>query len=564
MAYGKPNMTPEQIRKACNLSDDQVRTKVASVLPTPSTHQMKIFRFFLEQLEKYLLGEENVLSLLVKAVAGSGKTTTIVALAYLIPTQLNAIFLAFNKPIADELKTRLPQHVEAKTINSLGWNISKRYADAEAGHKIAFKDFTNQFKINNLMRDMYDRDTMKEYGTDVRWLVGMCQNIGIVPSGMHNVVAANGADDSDATFDKLLAHYDRRVDGYARPVVYRMTREVLTKTLSIITQISFDEQKYFPVVKRDNGKRWAPWKKFDIVIIDEVQDTNAVDLALIKLVLKANGIVLGVGDNRQSIYGFRGADVDATEKFKATFNAHELPLTVTWRCGRVIVELARSIYPEIEAAPNAHEGLIAHHNDYDDKLFNADGDDLIICRNNAPIVTFAYKLISRGVPVFVKGRDIGRGLLSLIEKLGSTSVTGLASDLKVWQAKQIDIALEQNPDDEAAIQSIGDKVDTIMVFVNNAANDSIDALKADIERMFSVRTKEADDEKLMQGKVVLSTIHKAKGLEAERVFFLDSNLMMPRWITPGTWQEVQENNLRYVAVTRPKNELHFINSKKMK
>ncbi len=562
-----PRFTEAQIKAACQLSDNQIRERVSPVLANPSEHQMAIFRFFLAELEKYLSGQDNVLSLLVKAVAGSGKTTTIVALAYLIPKYLNVIFLAFNKAIADELGNRLPQHVESKTLNSLGWGICKRFADAQAGRKIAFKDFTNGYKLNKLQREMWDFNTNKEYGADVRWLASMCQSLGIVPQELVDAevaVPANGLKDDDATFDNILSHYDRRVPVYARAKVYEMTRQLLTKSIGITEQISFDEQKYFPVVLRDGGKRLAPWKKYDIVIIDEVQDVNAVDIELIKLVLKKGGMVLGVGDNRQSIYGFRGADTMAVEKFKAAFNAEELPLTVTYRCARTIVEAARMIFPEIEAAPGAAEGNIETIGEFGADLFQPQGDDMVICRNNAPIVGFAYKLIAARVPVFVKGRDIGRGLIAIIDKLEATDVADLASKMNMWQAQQVQIALDNNPDDEAAIQSIGDKHESIMVFVRHNADNRIDSIKKEIEELFSVRTKESDDERLMNGKVVLSTIHKAKGLEADRVFFLDSFLMFPRWITPDTWAEEQERNLQYVATTRPKTSLIYITSKGMK
>lgn len=557
-------ITQEQIDKACNLSESDILSRVSSVMTNPSKHQMHIFKFFLEQLKAYLEGRPNNLSLMVKAVAGSGKTTTIVAIAHLIPTYINAIFLAFNKSIADELKARLPGHVDAKTLNSLGWGICKRYAEAVSGHRIEFKDFTNQYKVNQLMRKMYDWDDNKAYGADVRWLVGMCQSLGIVPAGLDNVVAANGLDDSDDTFDHILAHYDRRVDGYIRPVVYKMARDVLTKTISIVEQISFDEQKYFPVVLRDEGKRLQPWKKMDIVIIDEVQDVNAVDIELIKLILKKNGMVIGVGDNRQSIYGFRGADTEATNKFKSAFSAKDLPLTISYRCSQSVIDVAREIYPEIEAAPNAPLGSVDDWTDFTAHAFAPDGDDMIICRNNAPIVSFAYKLIAARIPVFMKGRDIGRGLIQVIEKMGATSAPDLATKMHMWQAQQTSIALDNNPDDEAAIQRINDKHESIMIFVRHNADGKVATIIQDIQDLFNTKTKETDDDRLMENAVVLSTIHKAKGLEADRVFFLDAHLLMPEWVSYGGWQEIQEKNLEYVAVTRAKSHLVYIDSKGMK
>lgn len=533
-------------------------------LASASQYQVDIFNHIDTQISNYV-DKQPTRSLLVKAVAGSGKTTSIVKAATLIPKHLNAIFLAFNKDIATELKNRLPNHVEAKTLNSLGWGICKRYADGMAGRNIDFKDFTNGFKIHNLLREMFPKSDVFNFGADVRWLVGMCQGLGVVPSTRNDVVAANGLDDTDASFNSILEAFDHYIDYTIRPTIFSMARQVLNETIDKFHRdhvINFDEQKYFPVVMRmDDGSR-LPSKKYDIVIIDEVQDVNAVDIELIKLILKPKGFVVGVGDKRQAIYGFRGADTQATEKFKAAFDTTELPLSISYRCATRIVEHARTIYPEVEAAPNAAEGELISYGEYGTEVFNP--EDMILCRNNAPIVSFAYKLISARIPVFVKGRDIGRNLLTIIDKLKASDVEDLNFQLRIWHEQQVRMAIENNPDDEDAIQRISDKYDTIMVFIHGNADGKVESIRHDIETLFSTRTKDSDDTRLMKGKVVLSTIHKAKGLEADTVFFLDDFLMFPKWINEGTWQEQQEKNLMYVAVTRPKNTLAFITSKKLK
>ena len=533
-------------------------------LATASEYQIDIFNHIDAQICNYNSGE-SVESLMVNAVPGSGKTTSIVHAANLIPKKLNSIFLAFNKDIATELKNRLPSHVESKTLNALGWGISKRYADGMAGRSIDFKDFTNGFKIHNLLREMFPKSDVFNFGADVRWLVGMCQGLGVVPSTRNDVIAANGLDDSDASFNSILETFDHFVDYTIRPTVFNMARQVLNETIEKFHRdhvINFDEQKYFPVVLRmDDGSR-LPSKKYDVVIIDEVQDVNAVDIELIKLVLKPGGFVVGVGDNRQAIYGFRGADAQAMTKFKKAFDATSLPLSISYRCANKIVEHARTIYPEIEAAPNAADGAIVSHGEYGVDIFNP--EDMILCRNNAPIVSFAYKLISARIPVFVKGRDIGRNLLTIIDKLKATDVEDLNFQLRIWHEQQVRMAIDNNPDDEDAIQRISDKYDTINVFIRGNADGKVETIRHEIETLFSIRTKDSDDARLMKGKVVLSTIHKAKGLEADTVYFLDDFLMFPRWIKEGSSQEIQEKNLMFVAVTRPKNTLAFIASKKLK
>jgi superfamily I DNA/RNA helicase len=493
-------------------------------LTTASHYQIDMFEHIVAQIENYL-AKQPTQSMLGNATAGSGKTTTVVAMANLIPTNLKAIFIAFNKPIVVELSKRLPKHVHAKTYNSVGWGITKRYADTVEGRQISFDDFGSQWKTSNIMRDIFTKPEIRQYGDDVRFLVAMAKNLGIVPLGAENAEPVNGLLDEDDTWNNILAHYNRRLPVDQRPTVFNMVRKVLLKTLEMHFPVDFDDQKYFPAVKRGEDGSRLPSPKYDIVLVDEAQDSNVVDIALIKLILKPNGIVIGVGDPHQSIYGFRGADANAMDNFKAEFNARELPLSISYRCAKKIVKRASHIYPDIEAAPGAIEGEDESYDSYKPDIFQA--GDMIICRNNAPTVQMAFKLIANRIPVFVKGRDIGRGLITLIDKLKSGTVADLANDLNLWQAQQLQIIHDENPDDEAAIQRVSDVHATIRIFIDGNSDGRIETLKKEIEEMFSVRTRESDDDQVMKGKVILSTVHKAKGLEADRVFFLDGHLMFP-------------------------------------
>jgi len=73
----------------------------------------------------------------------------------------------------------------------------------------------------------------------------------------------------------------------------------------------------------------------------------------------------------------------------------------------------------------------------------------------------------------------------------------------------------------------------------------VDNLKSTIDELFSDA----------QASIWLSSVHRAKGLEADRVFIIRPEQLPPRWSKPGTWQYEQELNLKYVAMTRAKKEL---------
>jgi DNA helicase-2/ATP-dependent DNA helicase PcrA len=66
-----------------------------------------------------------------------------------------------------------------------------------------------------------------------------------------------------------------------------------------------------------------------------------------------------VGDPKQAIYGFAGADCRSVEKIKARTQATELPLSICYRCPISHLDKAREIVPQIEARPGAPAGVIA-------------------------------------------------------------------------------------------------------------------------------------------------------------------------------------------------------------
>jgi superfamily I DNA/RNA helicase len=84
----------------------------------------------------------------------------------------------------------------------------------------------------------------------------------------------------------------------------------------------------------------------------------------------------------------------------------------------------------------------------------------------------------------------------------------------------------------------------------NANKHTIDALVADIENMFG-NTKDGE----VPPVLTLSTVHKSKGREWKRVYILGRSKYMPSPYAKKAWQQIQEVNLEYVAITRAMSEL---------
>jgi superfamily I DNA/RNA helicase len=265
------------------------------------------------------------------------------------------------------------------------------------------------------------------------------------------------------------------------------------------------------------------------------------------------GLRLYVADGvlvHNSIYGWRGADCDSLGAIGRDYNATTLPLSTTYRCPQTVTEMARQFVPHFECPASSPVGTITSIDTTEDgKKFDAiewRTDDLVVCRNNAPLVTMAYKLMRRRVPVRVAGRAIGTAIHALIRKLRPTSPQDLVTKITKHQDAMIAKARARDPDDDEKVQKIVDECETALVFAQESET------LADLDHMLS--TMFADDG---TGQVTLSSVHRAKGAEAPRVFVLDY-WRMPSKMARTAEAKQQEQNLIYVALTRARSELVFL------
>ena len=464
-------------------------------------------------------------ALIVEAVAGSGKTFTIVKAAQLIPSSAKAVFLAFNKSIATELGNKLPDHVESKTLNALGWALC-RY---RMGKHITVE--------RNKTRDLIQRllpEESREVMAELLNIMGKAKSHGLIPSGMPTPRGTYEA--TDDRWIKLMDRYDVDPNGCGEETFLRWANIILKAGLEEQNVFDFDDQLYMPVAL--DLPAWG----YDWIIIDEAQDVSHVQRTLLRKFMKSAGRLIAVGDSNQAIYGFRGADSQSLANIGRVFNAETLPLSISYRCPRKVVEIAKQFVPQIEASDTAEDGEVLSPTSWAVESFS--DDDLIVSRTTAPLIELAYKCISEGKKVHVMGREIGKGLINVIKKAGgkrSKTIEELRPKLDRWQQRMIRKAEK----DEAKIAAIQDKVDCINIL--SAGLDTIKELTDAIEAIFSDS----------HGGTTLATVHKAKGLEAPRVFILNPDSMPSRWARQE-WQMEQERNLQYGAVTRALETLVYL------
>lgn len=253
----------------------------------------------------------------------------------------------------------------------------------------------------------------------------------------------------------------------------------------------------------------------------------------------ANNIVV-----HNSIYGFRGAMIGAMDRMQSKLQAEQLPLPISYRCAKSVIALAQTIVPQIQARPDAPDGLVEDCSG----LSLVKAGDMVLCRNNAPLVKPCFELIRNGVKATIKGRDIGTNLVNLIRKVEkrnpSYSFLQLLANVQDYVDEQSAKLTAQHKESQAA--SLQDQGETIV-----ALSEACHSL-ADLENR--VKTIFSDD---VQG-VIFSTIHKIKGGEADRVFIIKPELLGPQKYDTKSWQLEQLQNLNYVAITRARLELRFV------
>lgn len=451
---------------------------------------------------------------IVEAVAGSGKTTTIVEALKL--AKGNTIFLAFNKAIAEELKAR---GVNARTFHSLTFSPVMR-ARKQTNPNL------------NKLRDLCDANMR---GLDkVMYQTFACKMVGLARQcGFGTELQA----DTELAWIQLAEHHDIEPEhedaDFGRAI--ELSRALLDWS-NASAMVDFDDMLYFAV------KDGIALTKYDFVFVDEAQDTNAIQRAILRKIMHKGTRIIAVGDPAQAIYGFRGADSNSLNLIAEEFTCTRLPLTITYRCPTSVVTYAQQWVNHIQAAEGAPEGEVLElGTKWDPSIFEA--QDLVVCRKTAPLITLAYRLIRARKPVTVMGREIGQGLKALIKKMKVSRLDLLVDRLELYRDKEVEKA--RGKGDDAKAEAIEDKVNSIVFLIESMDDgETIADLERHIDMLFTDKAN----------ATIFATIHKSKGLEADRVFWLDRSACPAMWARQE-WQREQEVNLCYVAATRAKKSL---------
>jgi len=509
--------------------------------------EIKVYKPSKYQLAIYDFVEHGLGNAVISASAGSGKTYTIIKLLDYIPKDKKVLIVAFNRDIRQEIKAKVinagHKNVQVDTFHSLGYkilnaNFNRRFVNTDP----------NEYKYSN-----YISNNISQLSTINTFRLG--KQFSQYLSNIQNLVNFGRCYLSETVedLDKVCERYGI--------ICIADEKEVAVKVLEwgekCLDEIDYTDMVWLPNTLHLDSKFY----KYDWIIVDECQDLNMVEKDMLFTCRRMGTRMLFFGDKAQAIYSFSGADSEAFDKLRELEDTIQLPLSISYRCPKNIVEYVHYLVPTIEYdKKNKIKGEIIENANLSDVK---DGD-MILCRNNAPLAKIYIELLRNGIKTKILGKDYSANLSKTIKNTKEEllnvdlSMQGVFSKLYDIFYDLVETTMhKQNITKEEALtsSSIIAKLDEIKVL--EILSEGLTTSKELQERINDIFT----DNK--ESGIILSTIHKSKGLESPNVYIACKSLM-PSKTAKQPWEIEQENNLIYVACTRTKNKLGFLDETEFK
>ncbi|GEQ87399.1 hypothetical protein ULMS_29070 [Patiriisocius marinistellae] len=539
---------------------------------TPTPEQEKIYNFIKFDSNHGI----------IDAVAGSGKTTTIIQSIDFIENSKRLLFCAFNSKIRDEIESRIKNksNIIVKNLNQLGYDILKSNYELKFNFQLRKYDnlvdksiktynkelFLKFLKINDISAEPanpFEESVLKKYYGIFKYKLLESVNkyrLTLTKDDYEDyknmVIHYNIIDPSKINENKL----DKEIN-----IFFKANNSLIKEGNSLAKShqiIDFNDQLYLPFIFK-----LKPKTEYDILFIDECQDLSKSQLMVALKYVKKSGRIMAVGDPYQSIYGFTGADIESFNRFYKLPNHVKLSLSFCFRCPNNVIEYAQNFRTDIKPFKDK-EGFIEKV-DFEKVFELAQDGDLIISRTKAPLTTLLFILLENNRKVNIHQDDVKelfnelRFLFSK-QELNTRNVYKNGYDF-FEKVKDRNIYFIEKKAKKMSNQSLREDfideeteyVERRINFLQRQASIHLDVSTINelVKRIEGLITESED-------AIKLSTIHKAKGLENQRVFILDYDKLPMKKDNHKPWEKVQENNLKYVALTRAKKSLFLVNSMK--
>ena len=300
----------------------------------PNSHQLAGFDAF----------KNTTNHLLFSAVAGSGKSTTLLELLKFIPAGKRVIFLAFNKSIQLELQGKVSSSIEVKTLHGKGSEICFANFPLLKTAKKKIEPQKTILWLNHWLAKPENQYHIENLGTEKESTIFYYKmNISKIYDYMRlNLVS------KQEEIEELVDRYN--IDVMADEIEVAVKVYDYFKNTDNHFTIDFADMLWLPYI------RHKTFPTYDYVFVDECQDLSTVQIEMVFKLAGPKGRMIFCGDKKQQLYAFASADVMAWEKICNIPNITILPLGYNYRCGKDIVGLAKTLVPEIEPGLT-HDGV---------------------------------------------------------------------------------------------------------------------------------------------------------------------------------------------------------------
>lgn len=530
----------------------------------PSEYQEAIFEHARSQAGRYV----------VDAGPGSGKTTTAIKASSFFKKR--SLFLAFNRKIKEDTKLKLQalkSKASASTLHSFGLSCLiayRRGAECEV-------DDNKYEKIISGFLDMHWKPFLERQEESEKlsridceeWSETLVHFVQVSLSGM-----------SDLELRDLVSEFDLddiNLESPLWPLVLQIVPYAIhtgIEQFKSLGTVSFDDMIYYPYALGG-----VPVRTYEHIVLDEAQDASRAGLALLMRACTDTTQVFAIGDAKQSINAFAGADEQSIPRIIESLGAETLSLRVCYRCGTSIIDLANQLDGNIIPAPDAQPGKVEvlAKETY---LKMLEPGDAVIGRIKAVLVQDCLKVLQTGRRARVLGKDLGKSIAAVVSRLQEIRNPKLLPDLSnfalvlaQYHSRKRDEVAErkklENSAKDFALEELNDQVETVKAFylayiskcldrsliVANDPDVAYDRTANDL-KLYIKNLFVGDDETNL---ILFLTAHKSKGGEWRRVFVTGTD-KFPHPKAKSDKQQRQEINVMYVTITRAVEYLGFVDA----
>jgi DNA helicase-2/ATP-dependent DNA helicase PcrA len=466
---------------------------------------------------------------------GTGKTTKLLKYVQTflkLGTPIERIgYFAFTKKAATEAKERM-----LKLFPQYGYRDLRHF---QTLHSLAFTSLG--MKKDNVMQSEHYEEIGKTIGVQVSVYKGGEEETGYIDSDSEYFNLINIARIKDVS---TKDEYD--TDLYSDDMDYNLV-EIIEAELNNYKK-SFALYDFTDMIEKFIGSELCP--KFDVVFIDEAQDLSPIQWKMYDIIKQNTKTMILAGDDDQAIYGWAGADVQRFQEEPAK----EKILPQSYRVPIRVQQVADSIISQIDTRimklwnPRNEEGHCEEVYDLDE-VDLTQGKWLVLARTNYRLIKMKPYLMERGIYFEYKER-----------KSFSAKLWKAIRDFSRWTSgAQLTAPEIKDIFDYTGHEFVGEEhLSYDCEYFDIDSNDTwYELFNADPEQVLYIRQMLSNKEKLSEGaRVKLSTIHSAKGGEADNVLLiLDNTEKIREAIEKSPEKADEEHRVWYVGVTRNKTKL---------